>query len=223
MKKSLSLLIILLLFLSFSVVACDSTSGRNNKVYLDTFRHDGQFILPVSVTKASISPDSTKYFRSKMSLTQICESVNNSKTYEAIIRQEYVLVRDLSASHLTYCIIKPISYDNYNYLITNMTCRFHTDNSDSHVGYFLVPLYMISVSIENCIVKSGSEYAFSGTKESLTEFYSNNGYKVTETESGISVEDIKGINYNGTTYFDEVVKHFAIDIGDSVVTFRQNS
>lgn len=158
-----------------------------------------------------------------MSLTQICESVNNSKTYEAIIRQEYVLVRDLSASHLTYCIIKPISYDNYNYLITNMTCRFHTDNSDSHVGYFLVPLYMISVSIENCIVKSGSEYAFSGTKESLTEFYSNNGYKVTETESGISVEDIKGINYNGTTYFDEVVKHFAIDIGDSVVTFRQNS
>lgn len=107
-NKALIIIIILLLsVLIFSLTGCDSSTGKNNNVYLINYRHNGQFILPVMVDKADTAPDSIRHFKSKMLLDDIYNSISVVDNFQTVLYDNFIVTKDLSDSELGYCIIYP--------------------------------------------------------------------------------------------------------------------
>lgn len=213
--KYLSIPIIILVVLSLLCVpACDSSSGRSKLVTIASYRNNYQFKLPINVSRKTNSPDSIKYFKSKETLTQICENINIESKYVATERDGYILIHD---EKYGYCIISPAKYNDYNYLITNMSFDFIELNEK--YNYFLVPLHMMSIPFDSGKIIENKEYAFSATKEELINFYKEYGFQIAETDKGMIVVDTIGRYHGDKTSFSDVVEQFEIILNENKVAF----
>lgn len=225
--KNKKLLVTFVIYLLLSVIvfaACDSTSGRSDSVGIGTFRNDGQFVLPVRVTKATMSPDSVVFFNSKMSLSDICISINNSDKYKADMVNGRISVRDVSVADERYCIIQPYESKKFNYLVTNMARYLLKNAEDATRSELLVPLHLIDAPLNEYHIYQNTEYAFSSDKAALINFYEHNGYEVDETADGLKITDVTGKFYssvNGGTVarFDGVAEEFEIIVSETSVSF----
>lgn len=214
-KKLLQIAIIFILIISAAcLIGCDSTGGRSDRVTIPTFRNDRQFEFPVRVSKATMEPSSTKYFKSKQSLTQICDGINAGGNYVATERDGYLLIYKQAYG---YCVIAPTEKGTYNYFITNMALDFHP--SDQKYSFLPVPMYMISIPLDASAIIPGAEYAFSGSKEDLVDFYREYGYRIAETDNGMVISDPIGRFYGDIVSFDDVVESFEIKISGNKLAY----
>ena len=158
MKKTIkSLLIcILLVALISCVVACDSSSGIGSEITISYFREDGQFVFPIKVTKASMSPNPVKYFRSYQSLEKIAKSIQSTSEYNVTSADGYLIIK--TSDNQNCCIIVPCENGRYNYLITNMGCAIKSPNYTNYeIEYhqIIVPLLdrRIKHYIRRCVYR----------------------------------------------------------------------
>lgn len=216
-KKNLFVSIIICVILTLlCLVACDSSGGRGKWVTIDSYRSNYQFQLPINVSRKTNSPDAVKYFKSKETLTQICENINDGGKYTAIGQDGYILIHE---SEYGYCIVAPANKDGYNYLITNMSFDFDPVESNKKYDFILAPLHMMSVPFDSGKIIEDVEYDFSATKEELISFYNEYGFQVTESENGIMVVDPIGRYYGNETSFDDVVEQFGIRLNENKISF----
>lgn len=216
-RKYLSIPIIILAVLSLLCVpACDSTSGRSKLVTIASYRNNYQFQLPINVSRKTNSPDSIKYFKSKETLTQICENINIEGIYIATECDGYILIHD---EKYGYCIISPAKYNDYNYLITNMSFDFDPVESNKKYDFILAPLHMMSVPFDSGKIIENVEYDFFATKKEVISFYNEYEFQVTESENGIIVVDPIGRFYGNETSFDAVVEQFGIRLNENKIAF----
>ncbi len=215
------LLTVVLLSLSVCFVGCNSTTGRNNSVYLISYRHDGQFILPIKVSKADSAPDSTRHFKSKMSLYEIYESISADDKLYIVYCDSYIIVQDISVKNLGYCIIYPKQVDKFNYIANNMSYTFQSETNNFSVLEILVPVHLIPALIGNNVLIENKEYEFKSTIESLVSFYEYYGFNIQYSQNGIIVTDTIGRLLGDTNCFDDTINSFEIIIHDSTVAFNQ--
>lgn len=224
MKKKFIIYLILIIILSgitTCFAGCDSTSGRSNNVYLTSYRYNGEFILPIRVVKADMLPNPIRRFKSRMALSAIYDSLCKTDGLQAEYCENYIVVKDLSTKNLGYCIIYPRQENEFNYIASNMACRFHYDKSDSTILQILVPMHFIPSLIEDNVLIENEEYEFKSTKDELISFYSEYDFEVVETQTGIILKDTIGRKFGDLIVFDETVNSFEIVLRDSIITFKE--
>lgn len=221
-NKALIFIIILLLsVLIFSLTGCDSSSGKNDKVCLINYRHNGQFTLPVMVDKADTAPDSIRHFKSKMSLVDIYNSISEVDNFQTVLYDNFIVAKDLSYSELGYCIIYPKQIDKFNYIACNMACLFKAIDSEMLLHEILVPMYFVPSLMDDCILIEEKEYVLTASTAEVIEFYKEYGFEIEELQDRIVIKDTIGRSFGDNISFDETVNAFELSIHDNKITFRQ--
>ena len=224
-KKYLLLSIILIIsILSICFVGCNNIGGKDNKLLLISYRHNGQFFtLPVKVLKTDAPMDSLRHFKSRMSLHEIYESVISSGSLQAKLCNNYIVIKDLSAKNLGYCIISSKKTGAFNYIARNMACFYNNNFSSpqSALVEILIPIHFIPELIEDNVLIENKEYALNATIENVISFYNENGFEVTPSQSGIRVKDNIGRISGGQPYFDEIINAFEITSRENKIAFAK--
>ncbi|MEG2688240.1 MAG: hypothetical protein RSA24_03645 [Clostridia bacterium] len=212
-------LVVILLALSICFVGCDSTSGCSNTVNLASYRKNSQFFnLPIKVTKATGAPASTKNFRSRMSLCEIFESLSADDKLQTNFCETYIVAKDLSSKNLGYCLIYAKKVDKFNYIASNMACKFYAENNEYSQKEILVPMHLIPSLIGDNILTENKEYEFKSTQEAVVAFYKTYGFEIENSQNGIIVKDTirlnEGYDHTGT------IDSFEIIIKNSSIAFK---
>lgn len=222
MKKIVIALLVLALTLSCATlifVGCDSSSGYSKTFVMNTFRNDYRFTLPIKVQKAFAVPNPVRYFKSRMSLDKIEETIKSSTDYTVERNQnaggEFLIVTDVEKFHII--IIEPYETEKYNYLISNCFAWFSSENG-TH-GYVYFPYHLSNEKIEDRSLIENAFYSFSGTIDELANLYEKNGYTVEIDDNGITVTDVSGVYYGNEQEFGDVVKKVRITLSDSKISF----
>lgn len=220
-KILIVLLIIILLSLSVCIIGCNSTSGRNSNVYLSTYRHDGLFVLPIKVSMADTPPDSIRHFKSKMSLSEIYNSLCVIDGLRSEHCESFIIVKDLSDKNFGYCIIYPKQVGQFNYIVNNMACIFKSEKSDYLSLEILAPVHLIPALMEDNALIENKEYELKASKGDIISFYLEYEFEVEEFENRILVKDTIGRKIGDKVSFDETINVFEVLIYDTTIMFRQ--
>lgn len=229
-KKFKIVLTAFILCMIFAVlVACDSTSGKSDTVYLNSFRSQNeQLILPIPVTRATSGPTNSRLFKSKLSLDEIYDGIVSGTDYEAERGEGYIVVADVGGESPVYIYIAPYDDESgrFNYFATNMGFNLNDPKAGDPYRNALVPLLLIGVPAYSNEILTGEEYPLSGTKEEVKNFYASNGYAVTETENSLEITDVTGKTYSdGTVSFDDLAVEFIITFtsGGAIYTLPETA
>lgn len=221
-KRIVTIIVLLLIACSSLLVGCDSTGGRKDSIYLVDYRHNGQFILPIAVTKADMPPDSIRHFKTKTTLKEMYDSLCQNNNWQTELFDDYILIKDLSESNLGYCIIYHKQVDNkFNYIACNMSCIFKSNESNVAQLEILVPMHFIPALIGNEIVVEEKEYDFISTKSEIVGFYSGYGFEIYDCNDGVIIKDTIGRTYGNISSFEDTINEFKITISDNKIVFSQ--
>lgn len=213
----------MVLMVALVTTAC-GISGPSNSVYLISYRYvmNGSMELPIKVQKKYTDPDSARYFKSRLSLEEICESLNESGEYSAEYLDKHslsVLVKDTSDKQLGYCLIYKEYHEKFNYVATNMQCRIYSAKSEINGLGFLIPLHWLETSIlsENLSIVEGLEYKTSASIDDFAAFYREYDFEVTIDQNKLLLEDT--IGKGGYNPFDSIACACEIQFEDGIVRF----
>ncbi|MEG1663465.1 MAG: hypothetical protein RR338_05705, partial [Clostridia bacterium] len=106
----------------------------------------------------------------------------------------------------------------FNYIASNMACKFYAENNEYSQKEILVPMHLIPSLIGDNILTENKEYEFKSTQEAVVAFYKTYGFEIEYSQNGIIVKDTIRLNegYDVTGTIDK----FEILIKDLSVTFK---
>lgn len=220
--------ILFVIILSLSVFyGCDNTTGPSKNVDLANYRYADKdwFNLPIKVQNSLSLPDPKIRFKSRLSLEEICESLNRAEDYYAEFNYDnstrYVLAKDKSDKNLGYCLIYKEYFDEkFNYVVTNMECRIYSAKSKINGLGYLIPMHLLvtsSIIGENLSIIEGLEYKTSASIDDFANFYRGYDFEVTIEENKLLLED--KIGKGGDCPFDGIASACEIQFEDGVVRY----
>ncbi|HQC54409.1 MAG TPA: hypothetical protein PKX91_01625 [Clostridia bacterium] len=227
MKKIIRTLFICVtvILLTSCVIACDG-SGRSSTIKINYFRNDGQFVLPIKVTKVTVSPDPLRHFHSKQSIEQMAQEIKDTSKYDVESSKDYLVIKTLDKKN--YCLIATCNEGQYNYLITNMSCTIESPNhvDETYNRRIIVPFFWIEEPIVSdlgmAVLEENKEYGFTSSLNELQSFYTKQGYEVSALDNTLTITDTTGAktgtddNYN----FEEIIKKVKITVNGSKISFE---
>lgn len=228
MKKSIGKIIAItccIIMLVGLMVSCDSTSGKANAIFMQSYRKDGQFELPIKVTRYHAGPITYRAFKSKNSLDEIFQILQKDTYYDCNIYNDYILIIDPSSQKLGYCLVKKLTDSKkFNYYITNMTYLLTPAEHETYntsYGHIMVPAYLIDDLSAISDIKNNSQYTYSGSIENFVAFYEGNGFEVEKVDSTLIINEPLGKMQADKTYImNEVAATFMLTFDNGKLTFQ---
>lgn len=157
------------------------------------------------------------------------KKIASDENFEAILTDEYILVKDKSTANLGSCLIYPKKHERFNYAISNFVCMVKEKGSDYKYLKLLAPLHFLPELLETQNILEDHEYEFTSNKTELIEFYQDCGYEVVDNGNTLQVKDPIGRIRKTTddwgvlfevNDFDEVVQLFEITLNEGKISFE---
>lgn len=220
MKKQgiiIAIAVLLLLSVLFAV-GCDSVSHNVKELRITDFRRQDSYRLPIKAPAAEMIPYSPKRFKSKASLTQLESMIGNDNTLVVQNMGTYLLVQSVSGTPMGYCMIYPQRYNEFNYVLCDMSCDIKVNERTLTVA---APLHLIPRLMSDRKIGEGIAYDCTATLDELADFYRFYGYDVTPLPDCLILKDTIGKSLNGQNTLDDMVTYCELLYGNGTVTFTQ--
>ncbi len=219
-KKIILTLALFLLMILFITVGCDDTERNVKKISLYDFRRQGYWTLPIKAQAAIIAPNSPIWFRSKATLAQLESMIAGDDTLVVQNKGTYLLVQSVSGTPMGYCMIYPQSFDEFNYVICDMSCKIKVN---VHTLTVAAPLHLIPSLMRDRKIEEGMAYECTASLDELAEFYRFYGYEVTQLPDRIVLKDTIGKLYSGEYDLGSMVTYCEVLYNDGMVTYVECS
>lgn len=192
--KAISLFCFVIMLLCF-MTACDSSGGKTDVIVLQSYRNDGSFELPINANRHERAPSDSRAFSSKSSLNEIHDSLQEKTTYELVLKDDSILIKDTSENELGYCLLKTLQgHPKYNYVVMNMSYSLYPQEGESFdgMGYIMLPTYLMEELPSDLRIKNNSEHLCNGTIDEFIAFYETSRFVVTRADDELIIKETIG-------------------------------